>query len=122
MADAPVLRVHAIMLGARDLDASVRFYTGTLGLELKGRFGDFAMIDAGGTTLMLSTQLARARPATEPGAVEVVLEIDGVRAAYDAFRERGVTFLNEPHTIDGTNDVANFEDPDRHLFSLYGKP
>jgi catechol 2,3-dioxygenase-like lactoylglutathione lyase family enzyme len=51
-----------------------------------------------------------------------VLRVDGVRAAYDRLRARGLTFLNEPHTVDGTNDVANFEDLDGHLFSLYGAP
>jgi predicted enzyme related to lactoylglutathione lyase len=80
---APVLRVHAFMLGVRDIDASVAFC---------------------------------------PIPVEIVLAVDGVGDAYEQLRARGVTFLNEPHSIDGTNDVANFEDPDGHLFSLYGAP
>jgi predicted enzyme related to lactoylglutathione lyase len=74
--------------------------------------------------LVLSGDLARAR-AKPPGSsepVEIVLAVDGVRDAYERLRARGVTFLNEPHSIDGTNDVANFEDPDGHLFSLYGAP
>ena len=68
--------------------------------------------------LALSAQLARARPPAAPAPVELVLAVDAVRDAYDRLRERGVTFLNEPHTIDGTNDVANFEDPDGHMVEL----
>ena len=119
---APALKLHALMLGVRDVDASVTFYVERLGLTPCGRVEQFAFVDASGTMIVLSGDLARARPPAGPGPVEIVLAVDGVRAAYDGLRARGVTFLNEPHSIDGTNDVANFEDPDGHLFSLYGKP
>ena len=71
--------------------------------------------------LTLSGDLARARP-IGPAPVELVLGVDGVRDAYDRLRARGVTFLNAPHLIDGTNEVANFQDPDGHHLSLYGEP
>jgi catechol 2,3-dioxygenase-like lactoylglutathione lyase family enzyme len=121
-ASEPALRVHAVMLGVRDLAASTGFFTERLGFTLTSRFGDFAFLDAGGTSIVLSTQLARARPPTAPAPVEIVLAVDGVRAAYDRLRASGVVFLNEPHTIDGTNDGVNFEDLDGHLFSLFGPP
>jgi lactoylglutathione lyase len=116
------VKIHTIMLGTRDLDRSISFYTDTLGMTLQGRFGDFAFLDANGTSIALSAQLARTRPPLAPPPVEIVLAVPGVREAYDRLRGRGVTFLNEPHTVDGTNDVANFEDPDGHLFSIYGAP
>jgi hypothetical protein len=47
---APALRVHAFMLGVRDIDASVAFYTDRLGLTPCGHFEDFAFFDAHGTT------------------------------------------------------------------------
>jgi catechol 2,3-dioxygenase-like lactoylglutathione lyase family enzyme len=119
---APRLKLHALMLGVRDIDASVAFYVERLGLAPCGRFEEFAFVDAGGSMIVLSGDLARARPPAGPQPVEIVLAVDGVRDAYDRLRARGVTFLNEPHSIDGTNDVANFEDPDGHLLSLYGKP
>jgi catechol 2,3-dioxygenase-like lactoylglutathione lyase family enzyme len=110
------------MLGVRDIDASVTFYTDRLGLTPCGRFEDFAFFDAHGTMIALSAQLARTRPSDGPIPVEIVLAVDGVRDAHERLAARGVTFLDEPHSLDGTNDVAHFEDPDGHLFSLYGPP
>lgn len=119
---APALRLHAVMLGVRNIDAAVAFYTEKLGFTLCGRFEAFAFVDVNGTMLALSGDLAQARPRTGGEPVEIVLAVDGVRDAYQRLRVRGVTFINEPHSIDGTNDVANFEDLDGHLFSLYGTP
>lgn len=119
---APELRLHSVMLGVRDVDASVKFYTDKLGLTLRGRFGDFALLEANGFTITLSGQLLRAKPATGQLPVEIVLAVESVRDAYSRLRLKDITFLNEPHTIDGTNDGAHFEDPDGHLFSLFGRP
>ena len=119
---APALKLHALMLGVRNVDASVAFYTERLGLTACGRFEAFAFMDMSGTMIVLSGDLPRARAGTGPEPVESVLAVDGVRDAYERLRARGVAFSNEPHSIDGTNDGANFEDPDGHLFSLYGKP
>ncbi len=116
------LGISTIMLGVTDLDRSVAFYTEKLRMTLRGRFGDFAFLDANGSNIALSAQLARARPPLAPPPVEIVLAVPRVREAYDVLRDRGVPFRNEPHTVDGTNDVANFEDPDGHLFSIFGPP
>jgi catechol 2,3-dioxygenase-like lactoylglutathione lyase family enzyme len=118
----PALRLHSVMLGIADTDRSIAFYTEKLGMTVRARFGDFALLQTAGLALTLSTQLVRARPAAGPIPVEIVLAVDGVRDAYDVLRSRGVTFLNGPHTIDGTNDGVHFQDPDGHLFSLFGRP
>ncbi|MDP9106924.1 MAG: VOC family protein [Candidatus Eremiobacteraeota bacterium] len=119
---APALKLHALMLGVRDVDAAAAFYTERLGLKPCGRSEEFAFVEVGGTMIVLSGDLARARPPAGPEPVEIVLAVDGVRDAYERLRARGVSFVNEPHSIDGTNHVANFEDLDGHLLSLYGKP
>ena len=119
---APALKLHALMLGVRDIEASTTFFAEKLGLKPCGRFEEFAFFDMSGTMIVLSGDLVRARPPTGPEPVEIVVAVDGVRDAYARLRARGVPFLNEPHSIDGTNDGVNFEDPDGHLFSLYGTP
>jgi catechol 2,3-dioxygenase-like lactoylglutathione lyase family enzyme len=119
---APALKLHALMLGVRDVDAAVTFYTEKLGLTPCGRVEDFAFVEMSGTMIVLSGPLARARRAAGPQPVEIVLAVGSVRDAYDKLRARGVTFVNEPRSIDGTNDGANFEDLDGHLFSVYGPP
>jgi catechol 2,3-dioxygenase-like lactoylglutathione lyase family enzyme len=116
------LRLHSVMLGVSDIERASAFYVETLGLTLVNRFGDFALLDASGTTIVLSAQLRRARPAAGSAPVEIVFAVDSVGDAYDRLNASGVTFLNAPHTVDGTNHVANVEDADGHLFSLYGPP
>ena len=120
MDSAPKLSVAMILLGSRDPDASAAFYSEMLGFALRNRFEDFAFIEAAGFTLGFSGGLMRARPPKGAEAVEIVFGVEGVTRAYDELRAKGVTFLSEPHVVDGTNYVANFEDPDGHLLSLYG--
>lgn len=122
MQTAPALRLHSIMLGVQDLDRSVTFYTDNVGMNLRGRSLSLAFLNTGDVTITLNTQLSRARQTAAPFPIEIVLSVDSVRDAYERLRSRSVPFLNEPHTVDGTNDVANFEDPDGHVFSLFGPP
>jgi hypothetical protein len=51
-----------------------------------------------------------------------VFGVSSVQGAYDALRTKGVEFLSLPHIVDGSNHVANFEDLDGHLLSLFGPP
>ena len=51
--------VRMVVLSTDDLDASIRFYTETLGMPLKFRDGShFAAIDGGSITIGLATALA----------------------------------------------------------------
>ena len=113
-----IRNIAFIMLGATDVDRSVSFYCNTLGLTLSGRFDDFAFLDTGSVTLVVSGELARSGSAQHEGC-EVVFAVDSVRNAYDALRER-VTFLNEPRPVNAQNWAVNFQDPDGHSLSLYG--
>jgi len=122
-------RVVSIMLGARDLEASTRFYTETLGLNATLQSPQIVLLDAGSITLGLSpghvrlaTQTADPQSANQKisGATEVSFAVEDIRAAYTALSEKGVTFLSEPRQVTDKEFAAHFRDPDGHLLSIFG--
>lgn len=112
-------RIGHIMLGVTNIERSTAFYRDQLGLPLLGVHGGLAFFNAGGVTLMLSTELAKAAP-NLTGATEVVFAVENVHSAYDALLARGVVFLREPRQVTPTDWAANFKDPDGHLLSVFG--
>jgi len=116
------LKVSIVMLGVADVERSISFFANKVGLASAGRVEDLAFFDAGPIRLCLSRGLASARRSEGKEAVEIVFGVASVRQSHERLRSKGVAFLSEPHTVDGTNHVANFEDPDGHLFSLFGPP
>jgi catechol 2,3-dioxygenase-like lactoylglutathione lyase family enzyme len=105
------------MLGSSDLERSVAFYSGVLGLQLTARFGDFALFKTGETTLALSGELSKAEAGDKTH--ECVLAVSSVGATYAALKDR-IEFLNEPRPLNENNWGVNFRDPDGHLLSFYG--
>lgn len=77
-------QVKMIVLSTEDLDASIEFYTQTLGFPLKFRDGShFAALDGGTITLALATSLDH----PIPGQVVVGIktdDVDGMAAALEA--------------------------------------
>jgi catechol 2,3-dioxygenase-like lactoylglutathione lyase family enzyme len=115
----PLTKIGIVMLGVASLDRSVAFYRDLLGLKLQTQFPGFAFFEGGGVTLVLSEPLAKA-VGVGPGATEVVFSVEGVRAAYDALRARGLAFTQEPRNVSGPMWAANFADPDGHRLSIFG--
>ena len=111
--------ISNIMLGVRDLEKSLAFYNGKLGLPVTMQLGDVALLKAGPITLGLSTNHARKTPHVA-GATEVVFQVEHVRAAREALVSQGVEFLNEPSQVTPTDWAAHFRDPDGHLLSIFG--
>jgi methylmalonyl-CoA/ethylmalonyl-CoA epimerase len=119
-------KLHQVALTATDLDASVAFYRDTLGLRFIGRFDPpglafFAL--GGGARLMLS---ATASEAT------LYFLVDNLKAAFRAFQNRGVHFLQPPAMIHhdeagdlgkkGTEEwMAFFRDPSGNMLALVEK-
>lgn len=86
--------VRMIMLATEDLDASVTFYTETLGMALKFRDGDhFAAIDGGSVTLALATALDH----PIPGQVVVGIKTDDVDGAAAAVEAGGGGIVKAPY-------------------------
>jgi catechol 2,3-dioxygenase-like lactoylglutathione lyase family enzyme len=119
MPEIQLRKIHAVMLGAKDLGRSVEFYRDKLGMTVQGQSSNFVFLDGGGVTLMLSLPLHRASELTA-GATEVVFSVEGVRPAFEELRRRGVEFFVEPRNVAGPYWAANFRDPDGHNLSVFG--
>ena len=114
--------VSFLYVGNRE--RALRFYRDTLDLELRSSddFGDF--IDLGGALLRMTVLPDFA---AHPHPV-LGWNVDDLRAAVEALRERGVEFivyegygqdeLGIWSTPDGATQVAWFADPDGNILSL----
>ena len=108
-----------IMLGVRKIDESLLFYQDKLGLIVKQRFEGFAFLDTGAVMLILSEALVKNAPNIAV-AVEVIFNVDDVKAHHDSLLGRGVEFVQPPHNVNGPMWAANFRDPDGHLLTIFG--
>jgi resuscitation-promoting factor RpfA len=115
---AQLSRIAAIMLGVRDLPASIEFYRDKLGLNVIMRESELALVQCGSVILGLSLRHANAAPLAE--AVEVSFGVDNLRATHTALGEQGVVFLSEPRAVTPTDWAVHFRDVDGHLLSLFG--
>lgn len=86
--------VRMIMIPTDNLDESIRFYTETLGLELKFRDGThFAAIDGGSVTLGLATEVDHPLP----GKVVPGIRTADVDAAAKAIEASGGAIIKAPY-------------------------
>lgn len=119
MAEFKLAQISTVLLGVKSTAESLKFYSDKLGIGVSMQFEGFAFLQTSGVMLVLSEDLARALGAGA-GATEVVFTVEGVREAYDALRERGIEFANQPRQISGPQWGANFRDPDGHMLSILG--
>jgi catechol 2,3-dioxygenase-like lactoylglutathione lyase family enzyme len=123
--DFRLSKIATVLLGVREMAASVAFYRDQLGLGVQFEIPGFTFLDAGGVTLCLSEPLARALAGPDQplaGVAELVFSVEDVQSAYVALAAKGVKFIREPHNVTGTQWAANFEDPDGHKLSIFGPP
>jgi len=86
--------VRMIVLSTEDLEASIRFYTETLGFPVKFRDGThFAALDGGSVTIALATSVDH----PIPGQVVVGIKTDDVDAAARAIEEAGGGIVRAPY-------------------------
>lgn len=115
------MQIHRLILRVSDLETSVEFWTGKVGLELAGKGGGFAFLDGGGVQLALN-QVDEVPD--DASLTEIVFQVDDVRAVFDELSGRGVPFEVDlrPVTSDGNHELlaAHFRDPDGHLASVTG--
>ena len=86
--------VKMVILSTDDLDASIAFYSDTLGMPLKFRDGGhFAALDGGSITLALATSVDHPMP----GKVVPGIKTDDVDGAAEAIEASGGAIVKGPY-------------------------
>ena len=87
-------QVRQILLSTEDLDASIAFYTETLGYTLKFRDGShYAALDGGAVTIALATAIDHPLP----GKVVVGIRTEDVDASARAVETHGGAIVTAPY-------------------------
>ena len=114
------LGIGQLAIPVADLDRALAFYRDVLGLRFLFQAPPgLAFLDCGGVRLMLARN-QEGEPAAPAGVIYYrVADID---AAYRSLRERGATFVDQPHLIARLPDhelwMVFLRDPDEHLLAL----
>ena len=115
-----VIGLGQVALTVSDVARSTAFYRDTVGLRFLFAAGpSLAFLDLGNVRLMLSAP----EEGFTPGSGTVLyLRVADIVASHAAMRERGVTFVDEPHLVAPMPDhdlwMCFFRDPDGHTLAL----
>jgi lactoylglutathione lyase len=120
------------MLRVGDLEKSLAFYTGVLGMRLLRRNdypeGKFTLAFVGfqdeqdGAVIELTHNWGVAHYEIGTGFGHIALAVDDARAACDAIRQRGGKVTREAGPMQGGSSVIAFvEDPDGYKIELIEK-
>lgn len=89
--------IGQIAMNATDIPRAVRFYRDALGMQLMFEVPPkMAFFDCAGVRLMLS--LPENADFDHAGSV-LYFRVDDIEQTYATFKDRGVTFLDQPHLI-----------------------
>ena len=118
---AASVRDVAATLVVADLERSVEFYTGLLGLVELDRSADAVLLEAGFGRVLLVRRRDDAPDSHSP-LMHLALEVSDVDNAYLQLQDRGVVFSHGPRAAitGGTYEVvaASFSDPDGHGLAI----
>lgn len=115
-----------VVVVVSDLDRSLRFYTGLLGLPLAHRSGPYAQLATGTTRVGLYTREAMSAtlgrevlsPAPDMHGFELGFKVDDVDTAFAALVDAGAEPVTPPTTRAWGQRTAYVADPDGHLVEL----
>jgi len=122
-ADVRLSKLSMVILYVRDPMASLPFYRDLLGMTVQEASPGWVQLDAGGASVSLHPhpKMPEKRHDAESW---VVFHVDDPRAAYEALRAKGVTFMGPPKQVCGDDKTiglsADFTDPDGNRLSLFG--
>ena len=126
----PDFRLDHTMIRVKDLDRSLKFYTGILGMKIhrkteypQGRFTNtfigYTDEDAG-TNLELTYNWDQKEDYTKGNAWgHLALKVSDVYATSEYLKQQGVVFTKEPSPMkNGTRILAFIKDPDGYVIEL----
>jgi lactoylglutathione lyase len=119
-----------VVLVVTDLDRSLEFYAGTLGLPLGHRSGQYAQFDTGRTRLALyqreamAATLGRNLGRPDPGApgFELGFKVRDIDAAFEELLAAGAEPVSRPVDRPWGQRTAYIHDPDGYLIELVDAP
>ena len=125
------MRLLHTMFRVGDLEASIRFYTQVLGMQLLRRKdypdGEFTLAfvgygdEADNTVIELTHNWGTERYDLGEGYGHIAIEVDDVYAAADAVKQRGGKVIREAGPMNaGATIIAFIEDPDGYQIELLG--
>ncbi len=123
------LRMMHTMLRVKDLDASIRFYTKLLGMQLIKKLdfpdGKFTLAFVGygpeetNTVIELTYNYDHGPYDLGSGYGHIALETDDIYAAVEKLRAGGAVITREPGPMKyGKTHIAFLKDPDGYLIEL----
>ena len=125
----PKLRMMHTMLRVQDLDASIRFYTGLLGMKLIKKLdfpeGKFTLAFVGygpeeeNTVIELTYNYDHGPYDLGKGYGHIALETSDIYATAETLRAGGAQIVREPGPMKhGKTHIAFLKDPDGYLIEL----
>ncbi|MDQ0901371.1 MULTISPECIES: VOC family protein [unclassified Paenibacillus] len=119
MSDNSLTQIGQISVNAADIPRAVAFYRDTLGMKFLFQASQMAFFDCNGVRLMLS--LPEKPEFNHPGSV-IYYKVGDINQVYEAFLERGVSFISEPHVVAnmGSFDIwmAFFRDTEGNTLAI----
>lgn len=110
--------IGQIALHVSDIERSVEFYGGKLGMAKIFAAPNLAFFDNGGVRLMLSS--GEGEPSGERSVIYYT--VDDIQVAYEQLDAAGVEFNREPHIIHSSDKyelwMAFFKDPDENQLAI----
>ena len=120
------MKLYAVRVFVHDWDAAFRFYSETLGLEVKFNAQDkdmgWAEFDIGGPSLGLE----RVGPDDSEGSqlvgrfLGISLQVEDIQDCYDTLHRKGVIFTQAPEKQEWGGSLAHFKDPEGNILTLLG--
>jgi catechol 2,3-dioxygenase-like lactoylglutathione lyase family enzyme len=103
-------------LTVRDMDATVRFYTDVLGLQLKENWGTWAeLVSPDGTVIGVYREPELARGTS--GSMSIGWGVPDLDRAMEELGARGVTFVGPVQDFYAIR-MAHFHDPEGHALYI----